>query len=56
LQMSLPTQIGLHYTVEEAAALGGPWQSTGSTFIGDGQVLNIALPITTTGFYRVRVE
>jgi hypothetical protein len=56
LQMSLPTQTGLHYTVEQAPDPGGPWQSWGSTFVGDGLTLNIALPITTTGFYRVRVE
>ena len=56
LQMSLPTQMGLRYTVEEATDLSGPWQSFGSTYVGDGQTLNIALPIITTGFYRVRVE
>lgn len=56
LQLSFPTQNGLSYTVQEAPDMSGPWQSFGATFIGDGQTANILLPITTNGFYRVRVQ
>jgi len=56
LQMTFPTQTGLNYTVEEAPSLAGPWQPAGDTFAGSGQPTTVALPMVTTGFYRVRVE
>jgi hypothetical protein len=56
LQISIPTQTGLHYTVEEAPGVFGAWQSTGDTFIGDGKALVINLPVAETGFYRIRIE
>jgi hypothetical protein len=56
LQMAFPTQIGLNYTVEETADLRGPWFPLGETFLGDGQTATINLPVTTSGYYRVRVQ
>lgn len=56
LQMSVPTQTGLHYTVEQAPGISGPWQSAGETFIGDGKPMVVTLPVAETEFYRVRIE
>ena len=56
LQLAFPTQNGLSYTVEQAADIRGPWQPLGASFTGDGQTTTIDLPITTNGFYRVRVQ
>jgi len=56
LQMTFPTQSGLNYTVEVAPDISGPWQPAGETFVGSGQPATVPLPLTTIGFYRVRVE
>lgn len=56
LQMAFPTQIGLSYTVEEAADLRGPWQPVTQPLTGDGQPARIDLPAETNGYYRVRVQ
>jgi hypothetical protein len=56
LQITLPTQAGLLYTVEAAPDLSGPWQSTGETLVGDGKALVLALPAADIGFYRIRIE
>jgi hypothetical protein len=56
MQMVLPTQSGMQYTVEEAQDLLGPWQPWTNSFLGDGQPLTIAIPMGGNGFYRVRVQ
>jgi len=56
LQITLPTQAGLLYTVEAAPDLSGPWQSTGETWVGDGKALVLALPAADIRFYRIRIE
>jgi Immunoglobulin I-set domain len=56
LQLAFPTQSGLHYFVEQASDLRGPWQLLTNNIVGDGQPVAFALPTIGTGFYRVRVE
>jgi hypothetical protein len=56
LQMSLETQVGLLYFVEEASNLRGPWQTWTNIFTGDGKPLMITMPTISNAFYRVRVQ
>lgn len=56
LQLVFPTQSGLHYFIEQASDLRGPWQALTNSIVGDGQAIALPVPMTGSGFYRVRVE
>ena len=56
LQLAFPTQSGLHYFVEEASDISGPWEPLTNNIVGDGQPVALVLTMSGTGFYRVRVE
>ena len=60
LQLITETQAGLHYFIEEAADLRGPWQAWSNIFIGDGNPLTVAMPAGNgsagNNFYRIRVQ
>jgi hypothetical protein len=56
LQLAFETQSGLHYLVEQAFDLRGPWEALTNDIVGDGQPVSLALPTMDTGFYRVRVQ
>jgi hypothetical protein len=56
LQLTFPTQSGLHYFVEETSDLSGPWEPLTNNIVGDGEPVALVLPMTGAGFYRVRVE
>ena len=57
LLITLPTQQGFRYFIEEAMDVCGPWQLWTNAFIGDGNTLTVPLPMTSArDFYRVRVQ
>ena len=56
VQLSFPTIAGIRYTVEEAAAVSGPWQPWPNFYLGDGQIVNAYALNAGTRFYRVRVN
>lgn len=55
-EIQFETTSGLHYVIEEASGILGPWNSWTNTFSGDGQPITIRLPAGGTRFFRLRVE
>jgi hypothetical protein len=55
--LSIQTQIGMHYFVEEALDLRGPWLGSTNFYVGDGKSLTVLMQMDQgREFYRVRVE
>ena len=55
IQISVPTVIGGHYTIEGQGSLGGPWGSV-LTFDGDGTIQTRTVPVTGSNQQFLRVK
>ena len=56
LSLSWLSVSGQLYTIEGATAIIGPWLPCTNSFPGDGQTSTVALGITNTHFYRLRIQ
>ena len=57
LVLSLRTEDGLIYQIEQATALNGPWTAEGAAFIGTGRLKTVGVAADNASrFLRVRSE
>jgi len=56
IQLQFPSSEGILYSIEEAPAVSGPWQSWPNPLAGNGQPIAVTLTNAGTRFFRLRLE